>query len=172
MRAKKTFGGLFFKPRACVNRVPFECVVHIEPISVFGATNIVNYFCIVPFLLLKGCVFTFFILVVYLSVVYWLPDEKFACFCLMAECMYCSGNGFAAGWIFLTATEQNFIFRRKTGLERMKTISFFGKRTLTIAPNHPSSENRMRLKKMNFLSKNPISTYWRFFVQKLRVCWG
>ena len=100
----------------------------------------------------------FFILVAYLLTVYWLSDEKFACFCLTPECMFCSGNGFAAGWIFLTATEQNFIFRRKTGLERMKTISFFGKRALTIAPNHPSSENWACLKKMYFLSKNSRST--------------
>jgi len=36
---------------------------------------------------------------------------------------------------FLTATGQNFIFRWKTGLKRRETISFFGRRTLTIAPD-------------------------------------
>jgi hypothetical protein len=36
---------------------------------------------------------------------------------------------------FLTATEQNFIFHSKTGLKRRETISFFGRRTLTIAPD-------------------------------------
>ena len=50
---RQSFGCLFFESRACVNRVPFECIVHVEPIAFIAVANLVNSFYMVSDFLLK-----------------------------------------------------------------------------------------------------------------------